>query len=109
MKRILLATPTTPYPLQPWHDTPTDITRQRFFKGHPYLASFSGTEESLTHLTREDIKKYYADTFAPERLAVIAVGKFDENELLLPPLRLPNIPLLHQKLQQLVVLIWQTK
>jgi haloalkane dehalogenase len=33
MKRILLATPTTPYPLQPWHDTPTDIMRQRFFKG----------------------------------------------------------------------------
>jgi haloalkane dehalogenase len=33
VKRILLSTPTTPYPLQPWHDTPTDIMRQRFFKG----------------------------------------------------------------------------
>ena len=33
MKRILLSTPTTPYPIQPWHDTPTDIMRQRFMKG----------------------------------------------------------------------------
>lgn len=33
MKRILIATPVTPYPMQPWHDTPTDIMRQRFFKG----------------------------------------------------------------------------
>jgi haloalkane dehalogenase len=33
MKRVLLSTPTTPYPIQPWHDSPTDIMRQRFFKG----------------------------------------------------------------------------
>ena len=33
MKRVLLSTPITPYPIQPWHDTPTDIMRQRFFKG----------------------------------------------------------------------------
>ncbi len=33
MKRVLLSTPVTPYPIQPWHDTPTDIMRQRFFKG----------------------------------------------------------------------------
>lgn len=33
MKKVLLATPVTPYPIQPWHDTPTDIMRQRFMKG----------------------------------------------------------------------------
>ncbi|NQU07079.1 MAG: hypothetical protein HQ583_00865, partial [Candidatus Abyssubacteria bacterium] len=33
MKNVLLSTPITPYPIQPWHDTPTDIMRQRFFKG----------------------------------------------------------------------------
>jgi len=33
MKRVLLSTPITPYTLQPWHDTPTDIMRQRFMKG----------------------------------------------------------------------------
>ncbi|UCD56152.1 MAG: radical SAM protein, partial [Candidatus Hydrogenedentota bacterium] len=33
MERILLSTPVTPYPIQPWHDTPTDIIRQRFMKG----------------------------------------------------------------------------
>lgn len=33
MKKVLLSTPVTPYPLQPWHDTPTDIMRQRFMKG----------------------------------------------------------------------------
>ena len=33
MKSVLLSTPVTPYPIQPWHDTPTDIMRQRFMKG----------------------------------------------------------------------------
>ena len=38
MKSVLLSTPTTPYPIQPWHDTPTDIMRQRFFKGQEIFA-----------------------------------------------------------------------
>jgi len=39
MKRVLLSTPITPYPMQPWHDTPTDIMRQRFFKGQGIFTS----------------------------------------------------------------------
>ncbi|GAB4339908.1 MAG: hypothetical protein Kow0099_15490 [Candidatus Abyssubacteria bacterium] len=45
MKKVLLATPVTPYPVQPWHDTPTDIMRQRFFKGQGIF-----TVESHMHL-----------------------------------------------------------
>jgi len=39
MKTVLLSTPITPYPMQPWHDTPTDIMRQRFFKGQGIFTS----------------------------------------------------------------------
>lgn len=45
MKRILLSTPVTPYPIQPWHDTPTDIMRQRFMKGQGIF-----THEGHMHL-----------------------------------------------------------
>ncbi len=45
MKRVLLATPVTPYPIQPWHDTPTDIMRQRFMKGQGIF-----THEGHMHL-----------------------------------------------------------
>ncbi|RJP17976.1 MAG: hypothetical protein C4520_15330 [Candidatus Abyssobacteria bacterium SURF_5] len=45
MKRILLSTPVTPYPIQPWHDTPTDIVRQRFMKGQGIF-----TNEGHMHL-----------------------------------------------------------
>jgi len=41
MKTVLLSTPVTPYPIQPWHDTPTDIMRQRFMKGQG-LFTFEG-------------------------------------------------------------------
>lgn len=39
MERVLLSTPITPYPIQPWHDTPTDIIRQRFMKGQGIFTS----------------------------------------------------------------------
>jgi len=39
MKTVLLSTPITPYPIQPWHDTPTDIMRQRFMKGQGIFTS----------------------------------------------------------------------
>jgi radical SAM superfamily enzyme YgiQ (UPF0313 family) len=45
MKNILLSTPITPYPIQPWHDTPTDIMRQRFMKGQGIF-----THEGHMHL-----------------------------------------------------------
>ena len=45
MKSVLLSTPVTPYPIQPWHDTPTDISRQRFLKGQGIF-----TNEGHMHL-----------------------------------------------------------
>jgi zinc protease len=58
-----------------------DKLHEQFFKGHPYLANFSGTEESLSRMSLEDVKKYYADTFAPERMCVVAVGNFNPDDL----------------------------
>ncbi len=45
MTRILLSTATTPYPVQPWHDTPTDLSRQRLAKGQGIF-----TNEGHAHL-----------------------------------------------------------
>ncbi len=45
MKTVLLSTAVTPYPIQPWHDTPTDIMRQRFMKGQELF-----TNEGHMHL-----------------------------------------------------------
>jgi haloalkane dehalogenase len=45
MTTVLLSTPVTPYPIQPWHDTPTDIVRQRFMKGQGIF-----THEGHMHL-----------------------------------------------------------
>jgi zinc protease len=53
-----------------------------FFKSHPYLAYFGGTEESLQNITLDDVKNYFKTTFAPERMYVVAVGNFDEKMLL---------------------------
>jgi haloalkane dehalogenase len=39
VKTVLLSTPVTPYPIQPWHDTPTDVMRQRFMKGQGLFTS----------------------------------------------------------------------
>lgn len=43
---ILLSTPLMPYPLQPWHDPATDISRQRFTHGNDIF-----TMEGHMHIT----------------------------------------------------------
>ncbi len=52
------------------------------FAGHPYAAEFAGTLESLASISLEDVKKYYAEKFDADRMFVVAVGNFDEKELI---------------------------
>ena len=58
-----------------------NILHDYTFKDHPYMAYFSGTEESLDNISLEDVKEYYKETFSPERIFVVAVGNFDTQSL----------------------------
>jgi zinc protease len=54
----------------------------RFFKGHPYAASWQGVGDSLDHLTLDDLRAYYAQAMTAGRLFLVAVGDFDPAALL---------------------------
>ncbi|MBN2353153.1 MAG: insulinase family protein [Spirochaetales bacterium] len=58
-----------------------DRLHNRFFKGHPYLAPFGGSEETLSRLTLPIVMKYYDDFFRPERIMITAVGNYDPEDL----------------------------
>jgi len=53
----------------------------RMFAGHPYAAEFGGTASSISSITLDDIKSYYARTIGADRMVVVAVGNFDADRL----------------------------
>jgi zinc protease len=50
---------------------------EKFFAGHPYAASWDGSESSLAGITLDDVKGYYEKTLASGRMFIVAVGNFD--------------------------------
>ena len=64
---------------------PNEIARRAFdkaaFGDHPYGSSVSGTLESVSDLTREDIVNAHRDTIARDRVYVSAVGDITAQEL----------------------------
>lgn len=50
-------------------------------KNHPYGADLTGTEETLQSLTREDLKDFYENYFAPDNSVLIVVGDITRDEL----------------------------
>ena len=55
---------------------------ERFFKGHPYAASWDGEGDSLDHITIDDLRSYYAQAMTAGRLFLVAVGNFDPSVLI---------------------------
>ena len=57
---------------------PNDIARKTMdgllYGDHPYATSLSGTEESVTGLTRDDLVAAHADVMARDRIYIGAVG-----------------------------------
>ena len=51
------------------------------FAGHPYAIEAKGTVQTITALTLDDVKNFYAATFGAERLFIVAVGNFDDTAL----------------------------
>jgi zinc protease len=60
----------------------TAVLHQAEFKDHPYAADPAGTDSSIASLTLEDAKAHYASLIVPERMAIVAVGNFDETKLM---------------------------
>lgn len=64
---------------------PNDIAGRAFdeivFGDHPYATSLSGTEESVTQLTREDLVAAHAAVLARDRIYIGAVGDISPQEL----------------------------
>ncbi len=53
----------------------------KMFAGHPYAAEFGGTAASISNITLDDVKSYYARTIGADRMVVVAVGNFDADAL----------------------------
>lgn len=64
---------------------PNDIARKTMdgllYGDHPYATSLSGTEESVTALTRDDLVAAHADVMAQDRIYIGAVGDITPEEL----------------------------
>jgi zinc protease len=50
---------------------------RRFFQGHPYAASPGGADDSLDHISLDDLKAYYGKAMDAGRMFLVAVGNFD--------------------------------
>ncbi|MGB3492532.1 MAG: pitrilysin family protein [Elainellaceae cyanobacterium] len=49
--------------------------RAALYQDHPYASSGLGTEETVSHLTRDDIVTYYHTHFCPEHMVVSLAGR----------------------------------
>jgi len=67
---------------QPFTIAYKNFNRELYGNGHPYAQPYtgSGTAESITALTRDDILKYYRANFVPNNTAAIVVGDLSLDE-----------------------------
>lgn len=49
--------------------------RQAMFQNHPYAMSSLGTEETASHLNREDLQEYHKTFFRPDNLVISVAGR----------------------------------
>lgn len=54
---------------------------REFFGGHPYARPIYGTHASISGLTPQDIRDYYAQVFVPERMTMAVVGDVDASRV----------------------------
>ncbi|WP_071518069.1 pitrilysin family protein [Geitlerinema sp. PCC 9228] len=57
-----------------------DNLRQAMYPDHPYAFSSLGLEETVAHLTREDIKAYHQQYFRPDNLVISLAGRITPDD-----------------------------
>ena len=64
-----------------YKDTPSfdvvDRCRNLHFEGHPCGNSVLGSEQSIEHLTAEDMRSYFSSRYAPNNMVAAFAGNFD--------------------------------
>ena len=59
-----------------------DLFMSDLFPGHSLGAPISGTEKSVSRISPDDVRAYYAAWYHPRNVVVSAAGNFDEDEIL---------------------------
>ena len=54
-----------------------ELSQERFWNGHPLGNSVLGTSQSITELTRDQMKKYYDQRYSPDALTLVLAGNYD--------------------------------
>ncbi len=52
------------------------------YEKHPYKREVIGTKEIIANISQEEISKYYKTFYTPSNITTIAVGEFDEDEMI---------------------------
>lgn len=71
--------------IKSYKDSPSediyDIFEEKLYGGHPLSKSILGTEESVSSISSEELREFYARGFRPERMAFSIVADIDEKKL----------------------------
>lgn len=54
--------------------------RQQMYPNHPYGVSVLGTEDSVTKITREDLRQYHQTYFRPDNLVISLSGRITKDQ-----------------------------
>lgn len=52
------------------------------YEAHPYKREVIGTKEIIANISQKEINKYYQTFYTPKNVTTIAVGDFDEEEMI---------------------------
>ncbi len=58
-----------------------DTFDEMLFRGHPLGGRILGTRQSVSRITPEELRRFYATFFTPERMALTVVADLDEKAL----------------------------
>jgi len=52
------------------------------FRGTPLARKVEGTTDSIKNITKEELERFKEDYYVPNRMAIVAVGRFNEEKLI---------------------------
>jgi zinc protease len=61
---------------------PMQLFHRAFFGGHPYGLTEMGSEESISQIGQDDLKRWAGQLMTANRAVAVIVGNFDSNELI---------------------------
>jgi predicted Zn-dependent peptidase len=66
-------------------DSPEDFVHDyflsRYWPGHPLGWTVTGSADSVSHITRDDVMAYVTERYRPDRVVIAAAGRVDHDEV----------------------------